>query len=512
MKNSRTKRLFLIVIAGVFLATSTNVFAQSPKKILKQATKALGGKKALKSVTSWQKSGLISRVKDGSEGEFHAKATAPSYYNSLYDLNGFEFEVGANGKSGWMRDSREGLRTFTGKESRDFQAEVDFRNLRWLDYKKQKAKIASGGKGEVNGNITNIVLFTNARGVQITLHFGATTGILMREEIPSGDSVKIFEYSNYRPIGRVKEPFKIKAIIDDEIYEITLDQILHNQQIAKENFDFPNISNDPLPNIPKLLRELQANEDRVEAILENYSYKQKTTKRELTKKGRLKVTESETYQLSFYRGNRIRRLVAKNGEPLSASKQAAEDREVQKRVKKIEKQIAKEEARKVSQSSSGAPDGEGRRISIAEVLRASRLINPRRERLKGRDVIVFDFEPNPDFDTKNAKSFLKFFGKVGGVMWIDEKDKQVARLEAELFDSYKVGGGLLAKLRKGASFVLEQDRINDEIWLPSRADINLSVRVLLFGGVKVNQIIESFDYKKFSTDVKDSKIGDVVKP
>ena len=334
----------------------------------------------------------------------------------------------------------------------------------------------------------------------------------MREEIPAGNGVKIFEYSDFRPIGQVKEPFKIKAIIDDETYEIALDQVIHNEQIAKENFDFPNRSGEPLPEIPKLLQELQANEDRVDEILENYSYKQKTIKRELTKSGELKVTESETFQLSFYKGNRIRRLVAKNGEQLSPEKQEDEDREVQKRVKEIEKEIAKEEARKVSQSSDGTPDGEGRRISIAEVLRASKLINPRRERLKGRNVIVFDFEPNPDFDTNNAKSFLKFFGKVGGVMWIDEKDKQVARLEAELFDSFKVGGGLLAKLRKGASFVLEQDRINDEIWLPSRADINLSVRVLLFGGVKVNQIIESFDYKKFSTDVKDSKIGDVVKP
>ena len=496
----------------MFNSFSTNIFAQSPKNILKQATKALGGEKALESVTAWKKSGLITRLKDGSEGEFHAQANAPGFYNSLYDLNGFEVEVGANGKSGWMRDSREGLRTLTGDESRDFQAEVEFRNLRWLNYKKQKAKITSGGLFEQDGRTANVVNFIDPRGVSIALFFDRKTNLLIREEIPAGDSVKIFEYSDYRPVGRIKEPFKIKVRMDDETYEIALDQILHNPQIAENDFNFPNVSNEPLPDIPKLLQELQANEDKVEEILENYSYKQKTTKRELGKDGILRVTESETSQLSFYKGNRIRRLIATNGKPLSEEKQADEDREVQKRVKEIEKDIAKEEARKVSQNSDGTPDGEGRRISIAEVLRASRLINPRRERLKGRDVIVFDFEPNPDFDTKNAKSFLKFFGKVGGVMWIDEKDKQVARLEAELFDSFKVGGGLLAKLRKGASFVLVQERINDEIWLPSKADINLSVRVLLFGGVKVNQIIESFDYKKFSTEVKDSKIGDVQKP
>ena len=91
-------------------------------------------------------------------------------------------------------------------------------------------------------------------------------------------------------------------------------------------------------------------------------------------------------------------------------------------------------------------------------------------------------------------------------MWIDAQDKQVARIEAVLFDNYKVGGGVLAKLAKGASFTLEQERVNDEVWLPTTADINLSVRVLLVKGIDVNQIIKSYNYRKFSTEVKDSKV------
>ncbi|MBA3601255.1 MAG: hypothetical protein H0W45_08475, partial [Acidobacteria bacterium] len=124
----------------------------------------------------------------------------------------------------------------------------------------------------------------------------------------------------------------------------------------------------------------------------------------------------------------------------------------------------------------------------------------------------FDFEPDPNFDFKNAKSFLKFFGKTAGVMWIDEQDKQVARLEAVLFDNFKIGGGLLANLKKGASFALEQERVNDEIWLPSVADINLSVKVLLVKGINVNQIVKSYDYRKFKTEIKDSKVDEIKNP
>ena len=71
---------------------------------------------------------------------------------------------------------------------------------------------------------------------------------------------------------------------------------------------------------------------------------------------------------------------------------------------------------------------------------------------------------------------------------------------------------MLAKLQKGASFTLEKERVNDEIWLPSQADVNLSVRVLLVKGININQIVKSYDYRKFETEVKDAKVNDVKKP
>ncbi len=503
------QKLSLFIFFVILLAFPQIAEAQSASKILTQAEKTLGGKKALHSVRSKQKNGTVTRLKDGASGAFLMQAAQPNFYNEIFDLSGFETESGYNGKSGWRRDSREGLRTLTGMESRDFQAETLYRNNLWLNYKKEKAKVVFGGQKVFEGKTANLINLTTAKGAAIKLYFDVKTNLLVKEEIPAGDEIKIFDYSDYRPVNKIREPFSIKITEGENAYEIKLDRIIHNPNIDRANFDFPKISGEPLPDIPTLLQELQANEDKVETILENYSYTQKIIKRELRKDGILRETESETYQLSFYKGNRIRRLIEKNNKPLSEKQQKDEDREVEKRVAEIERKIARQESKAVEQSSSGAPDENSRRVSVAEVLRASRLINPRRERFRGRDVIVFDFEPNPDFDYKNAQSFLKFFGKTAGVMWIDEKDKQVARIEAILFDSYKVGGGLLANLKKGASFTLEQERVNDEIWLPSSADINLSVKVLLVKGINVNQIIKSSNYRRFETEVKDAKVNEL---
>ena len=158
---------------------------------------------------------------------------------------------------------------------------------------------------------------------------------------------------------------------------------------------------------------MQANEDKVEEILDNYSYTQKTIQQQLDKGGILREKESETVQLSFYKGFRIRRTIEKNGKPLSEKDQQNEDKDVEKRVEEIEKKIKKEEAHRKTIRTENARRRRQTHLDCRSFA-GFELVNPRRERLKRRDVIVFDFEPNPDFYYKNAKSILKFFGKTAG--------------------------------------------------------------------------------------------------
>ncbi len=480
---------------------STGLSAQSPNKILSQANKALGGEKALKSVQSWQISGKIIRRSDGASGAYQSFANNPNLYGEAYDLNGFEIAAGYNGKSGWTRDSKNGLRTLTGDASRDFQAETFYRNLRWIDAKAEKTKISAGGKTIVNGKAANAVILTTAKGVQIKLHFDAATNLLLREEIPAGDRFKIIDYGDYRRVDNILEAFSIVSKIGDDTYEIKLEEIKHNPQIAKTIFDFPRISNEPLPDIKILLDEVRANAAKIEAILENYSYKQTQIDREIDKAGNLVEKYSETVLLSFYKGYRIRRLIEKNGKPLSASEQEKEDKDVEKQVAEIEEKIAKKEKRE-AKNPDKTPDEENKRITLSDALQGSLLVNPRRERFRGRDVIVFDYEPNPQF--KPQTRLEKLFALCNGAVWVDTNSKQVVRLEAFLTQS---AGNFIGKVKRGASFSLENELVNEEIGLPSRADINLSVKIL-FAGININNLIKYGDYSKSKVEIKDAKVDD----
>lgn len=125
-------------------------------------------------------------------------------------------------------------------------------------------------------------------------------------------------------------------------------------------------------------------------------------------------------------------------------------------------------------------------------------MNPRRERFRGQDVLVFDFEPNPDF--KAHKLVEKVVQKLAGVVWIDEKAHDVARLEAYFVGDMKFGGGLVANLQKGTSFVLEQAFINNEVWLPTYNEAHLGARFLLVKGIKFNEVTRYSDYKRFNVE------------
>src|SRR5262245_3467341 len=529
--SSITKLALRVTISIIFAALyAASASAQSADKIVKQAVKAMTngkGERALREIRSWQVKGTITNLKDGSSGSYRASSTQPNLYVREFDLRGLEGAAGYNGKSAWTRDSRDGLRTLTGDASRDFQTEARYRNTRWLDYKKERSKLAFGGQTTIQGKPANAVVLTTVKNVKIKLFFDAASGLLVREEIPAGEITRVFDYSDFRPVGNVTEPHAITFAEGDERYEIKLDQIVHNPQLDRAAFEFPKMSGEPLPDIPALLKEVGENEDEIDRLLEKYTYTETITQRELASNGQMKVKEIETFELTFYKGARIRRLVAKNGKPLSPKEEADAQKDVEKRIREIEKKEAEKErkeretAQKAAKNSDAAntggdsngeaPNSDSEderkdRPSIADVLRASRLINPRRERFRSRDVIVFDFEPLPGY--KPQKNYEKLFGKMAGALWIDPIDKQVARVEARLVEAYKIGGGMLASLKEGANFTLEQERVNQEIWLPTRAEINLGVRVLLLKGLNINRTITYGDYKRFSVEAEKEKLKD----
>ena len=205
----------------------------------------------------------------------------------------------------------------------------------------------------------------------------------------------------------------------------------------------------------------------------------------------------------------MQKLISENDVPLSPERSAKEDRRVQEEFEKAEREKQKDE-KKVAQRRAERAKQDEEGTEISPFLKACEFVSPRRETLAGRETIVFDFRPRAGFRPKTREESL--IAKLVGVVWIDPIDKQVIRLEARLAEGFKMGGGLLVSLKPGAALMIEQTRMAQGIWLPRFAQVNLSLKVLLFGGGDYNKTIEWSDYKHFSGDVKDYKIDVPAKP
>src|SRR5262249_17400227 len=218
---------------------------------------------------------------------------------------------------------------------------------------------------------------------------------------------------------------------------------------------------------------------------------------EYDKNGKVSKQELNEYTFFYLNGEEVSTLVKKDGKALSDSEQDKENEKTRKRIEEIQKRQGKKEAKEEKARDEGKEEKE-EDPGIEVFLRACQFVNPRRERFRGQDVLVFDFEPNPEYKAK--KLVEKVVQKLAGVVWVDEKAHDVARLEAYFLNDFRLAGGLLANLQKGTSFVFEQSFVNNEVWLPTYMEAHVGVRFLLVKGIKVNVVTRYADYKRFNVE------------
>src|SRR5262245_20881155 len=505
-------RSLLLLAFLMLVGIAADATAQSPDKILKHAVKALGGESAMRRITTREAKGLIRRASDGAQGSFQMLTLKPDLYLLTFDVGGIEVSEGFNGKSAWRRESHVKFTTLTCDENLALRAAANYRKHLWLNSKKEKSKLADAGSETAGGKPARAVALTTRENVKIKLSFDSASGLLVREELPASNGVMTFEYFDHRAVDGVLEPFTIRMNIDGEQYNIALSEVTLNRPLDRARFDFPKTSTEPLPDITTLMKEVSAHQEEIERMQERYACASVVTLREPDKRGGWRDKETKNYDVSFYRGRQIMRLTAKNSQPLSSQDQAEEDRRVEKLIREIDKREAEgNQASGIRKM--GPPDPAARAQSISAILRASRLTNPRRESYRGREVIVFDFEPQRGY--KPATTAETFLSKSSGVMWIDAAAKQITRVDVRLDDSISIGGGLIGSVKSGAKLIREQGLVNSKegevLWLPTYAEINIPVRALSVG-VTISSVTRFSDYRQFDVNAEKESLKAPVNP
>lgn len=255
----------------------------------------------------------------------------------------------------------------------------------------------------------------------------------------------------------------------------------------------------PLPDTHAFLEQVRRNLRSDQLLLEQYTFIEKRTEKRLDGKGGVKKTKTDTFEVypSEEPGKMYRRRIARDGVPLSPGELAEEDRKQAERVEKSERKLAEEDAAaRAARLGKQEEQQREEQAVIEELYRMDDLVMEGREWIDGRPTIVISFTPRPDY--KPVTEGGKVLQKLAGRAWIDEEDKQLARVEARLIDNLGVGPARVARLQKGATSYFYRRKVNDEIWLPVEARFTGSARILLLFGGAVDALFEYGDYKKFS--------------
>jgi hypothetical protein len=258
----------------------------------------------------------------------------------------------------------------------------------------------------------------------------------------------------------------------------------------------------PPGQIRELLRRVAEKDLENEKRLRDYTYIERQEEHRLDGRGQVKKVESRTWEILEIYGDQVERLMAKDDKPLPESEARKEEEKIQKVIDKRKNESEAERRKRLEKEEKAREEG---RKFVLEVADAFNFRLAGSEALNGRDTWMLEAEPRPGYEPRGreAKAMTKFKGRI----WIDKAELQWVKLDLTAIDSISFGW-VLARIQKGAHLLIEQTRVNDEVWLPKYVQFHLDAKLALLKNIRADVEQTFRDYKKFRTDTKITVVGE----
>lgn len=234
----------------------------------------------------------------------------------------------------------------------------------------------------------------------------------------------------------------------------------------------------------------------------NYTFLERVQSHEAQAGGSLRQS-SKTFDVTLLEGSPYRRLVARNDQPLPADEEGREQEKLEKSIAERRKETPVQRTKRLEEHQKRR---DRNRAFVREIPDAFdfRLLN--QEPVSGRNAWMIEASPKPGFRPRDSRA--KLLTRMRGRLWIDQADYQWVRVEAEVIDTISFGW-FVARLAKGSRLELDQNRVNEEVWLPRRVRVIADARVALVKHVQIDQEITYRNYRKFQADSQVKAIGEV---
>ena len=248
--------------------------------------------------------------------------------------------------------------------------------------------------------------------------------------------------------------------------------------------------------IRQLIRQVAEKDQENDKKQGDYTYVERDEERTLNGKGHVKSTEIKTYEVMDLYGDQVQRLIAKDDKPLSDQDARKEEKKIQHLMEKRKNESEKDRAKRQEKEQKDREEG---RKFMGEVADAFNFRLEGTEQLDGRETYVISAEPRPGYHPHSRET--GFLPKFRFRAWIDKDELQWKKADIQCIDTVSFGL-ILARLHKGSRVVVEQARINDEVWLPQHIEVKVDARLALLKELNMDLDFTFRDYKKFRSDSK----------
>jgi hypothetical protein len=223
-----------------------------------------------------------------------------------------------------------------------------------------------------------------------------------------------------------------------------------------------------------------------------YTYRESIRERLANKEGKVRKEEEKANDVFFIGGEEFRKLVEKDGRPLSDKEAAKEQSRMDREIEKFKRESPETTKKRVEKELREEREFREQFVSGFNF----QLLED--QPVDGKPCYRIRAEPKPSFPFKGE---AKVLAKVKGDIWVDKEHYQWTKVEAETIDTITAMAGLL-RLAKGTTFKVTRTLVNNEVWFPSHIEVQANARAALFltAAVEVEMLFSGF--KKYSVDSK----------
>jgi len=248
--------------------------------------------------------------------------------------------------------------------------------------------------------------------------------------------------------------------------------------------------------VKSLAQRVAENEKRNRLLEMSYVYELTRQKFSLGNNSEVLESESHTFEVTPLEDGDYRRLLKKDGRPLS-------EKEARKEQEKLDESIQKRSRLSKSERENLEKKRSERRHKEEQLwdegMKAFDLALSGEENLDGRKTLIFIVTPRASYVPGNSD--LKILKIIKAKIWVDEVEAQINKAEIEFIEDFKLGAGFLAKVNRGSTLKVWQRKVNDEAWFPYHSEVIANGRILVFKGFNLKFVSDFANYRKFETQV-----------